>query len=315
MPVHTLQGRTVIDSPLVLPPNDLYTLDRTHAHSRLLQFRGPRESAGFRVSGNQSSFYVAYLDEFGHVGPFISRTHERHNTSPVFGLGGIVLPVERVRPFAAYFYRLKCSLLAFEIERAGVPAYQWEKKGASLYTTQNVLRYSSLRRATGRLLSRVEREEGMVFYVGIEKTHAPDQHDPKRLYRAVLREAIKRLDRFCNRRKSLFMIVLDEQNDREFREEIVADASREMFGGARRARMIEPPIQAESHLFQTLQCADWICGLVGRVGCYQALPAEYPDLIWVPKYFTRRLARAAPISGIRRHSTETEDVEEVRITH
>jgi hypothetical protein len=32
--------------------------------------------------------YIAYLDEFGHDGPFISRNHEKHNTSPVFGLGG-----------------------------------------------------------------------------------------------------------------------------------------------------------------------------------------------------------------------------------
>jgi hypothetical protein len=147
----------VTDSPLVLQSPDIYTLDRTPAHSRLLQFRGPRESAGFRVSGNASPFYIAYLDEFGHVGPFISRSHERHNTSPVFGLGGFVIPVNRVRAFASWFYRLKCDLLAFEIKRSGVPAWQWEKKGASLYTTQNVLRYSELRRATTRLLNRIER--------------------------------------------------------------------------------------------------------------------------------------------------------------
>jgi hypothetical protein len=305
----------VTDSPLVLQSPEIYTLDRTPAQSRRLQFRGPHESAGFRVSGTPSSFYIAYLDEFGHVGPFISRTHERHNTSPVFGLGGIVLPVERVRPFASYFYQLKCTLLAFEIERAGVPAWQWEKKGASLYTTQNVLKYSELRRATARILNRVEKDEGMVFYVGVEKTHSPDEHNPKRLYRAVLREAIKRLDRFCDRRNSLFSIILDEQSDRAFREEIVVEASREMFGNARRARMIEPPIQAESHLFQTLQCADWICGLVGRAGCHLIAPAEYEDLVWVPKYFTRRLARAAPISGIRRHGILAHGVEESCTKH
>jgi hypothetical protein len=289
----------VADSSLVLPQHEIYTLNRTHAQSRLLHFRGPRESAGFRVSGTPSSLYIAYLDEFGHIGPFVSRLHERHNTSPVFRLGGIVRPAERVRPFASYFYRLKCNLLALEIERAGVPAWQWEKKGASLYTTQNVLKYSELRRATVRLLSRVEKDGGMVFYVGLEKTHSPDEHDPKRLYRAVLREAIKRLDNYCDRRKSLFMLILDEQSDRRFREEIVAEASLEMFGSARRARMIEPPIQAESHLFHTLQCADWICGLVGRAGSYLVAPEEYGDLSWVPKYFTQRIASAAPISSIR----------------
>jgi len=290
----------MIDSPLVLAPRAVYTLNRTHAHSRLLQFRGPRESAGFRGSGISNSFYVAYLDEFGHVGPFVSRSHAKHNTSPVFGLGGFVLPVERVRSFASYFYQLKCNLLAFEIERAGIPAYLWEKKGASLYTTENVLKYAELRRATVRLLNRIESDEGMVFYVGLQKTHAPEEHDSKALYRAVLREAIKRLDNFCGRSESLFMIILDELKSRNFREEIVAEASCEMFGDARRARMIEPPIQAESHLFQTLQCADWICGLVGRAGCHLVAPAEYPDLVWVPRYFSHRLSRVAPISGIRR---------------
>ena len=143
----------------------------------------------------------------------------------------------------------------------------------------------------------------MVFYVGMQKTHYPEEHNSKALYRAVLREAIKRLDDFCGHREGLFMIILDEQKDRIFREEIVAEASCEMFGDAARARMIEPPIQAESHLFQTVQCADWICGLVGRAGCHLVAPAEYEELVWVPKYFSQRLSRVAPISGIRQQLT------------
>jgi hypothetical protein len=201
-----------------------------------------------------------------------------YNASPVFGLGGFVLPVERVRPFASWFYRLKCNLLAFEIERAGVPPYRWEKKGASLYTTQNILRYSELRHATTRL-------------------------------------SIKRLDTFCRHRQSLFTIIIDEQKGRAFREEIVEEASREMFGDANRLQMIEPPIQAQSHLFQTLQCADWICGLVGRAGCYLVSPVEYEDFIWVPKYFSEQLARIAPLSSIRRRGMPEPMVEEPSAPH
>jgi hypothetical protein len=48
--------------------------------------------------------YIAYLDEFGHIGPFVSRDHPQHNTSPVFGLGGFVLPSSKVRAFATWFY-------------------------------------------------------------------------------------------------------------------------------------------------------------------------------------------------------------------
>ena len=74
--------------------------------------------------------YFAYPDEFGHIGPFLSRSDPRHHTSPVFGFAGIVLPVTEVRNFSMYFYKLKCRLLEWEISRdqKNTPAYQWEKK-------------------------------------------------------------------------------------------------------------------------------------------------------------------------------------------
>jgi len=49
----------------------------------------------------------AYLDEFGHIGPFYGREHPSYNTSPVFGLAGILLPEESVRPFATFFLKAK----------------------------------------------------------------------------------------------------------------------------------------------------------------------------------------------------------------
>ncbi len=39
-----------------------------------------------------SPMYFSYLDEFGHDSPFVSRKRPRHNTSPVFGLAGFVMP-------------------------------------------------------------------------------------------------------------------------------------------------------------------------------------------------------------------------------
>lgn len=243
--------------------------------------------------------YIAYLDEFGHIGPFVSRDDPCHNTSPVFGLGGFVLPSSKVRTFATWFYQLKCNLLRFEINRDNIPAYQWEKKGAALYTTTNIIQYRELRQATFRLINRIRRDGGMIFYVGIQKTHSPESNNSKRLYRTVLSESIKRIDQFCSTRNAHFQIILDEQNEVDFRAQIVAEASVQMFTKSR-ATMIEPPIQAESHLFQTLQCADWLCGLIGRVGCYMVLPEVYSELGWTTKYFTHRLKSAAPSSGIRR---------------
>ena len=63
--------------------------------------------------------YIAYLDEFGHVGPYVARSDPRHNDSPVFGLAGFVMPADKVRGFGTWFFKRKCELLDFEIQRSG----------------------------------------------------------------------------------------------------------------------------------------------------------------------------------------------------
>ena len=40
---------------------------------------------------------VAYLDEFGHVGPYISTMHKKFKDHPLFGYAGIVLPEDAIR--------------------------------------------------------------------------------------------------------------------------------------------------------------------------------------------------------------------------
>ena len=88
--------------------------------------------------------YVVYLDEFGHIGPFVSRSHPKYNDSPVFGFAGMLLPAESVREFAIFFYQLKCRLLAWDLAHKNpkqLPAYQWEKKGSAVYTVTNVEKY------------------------------------------------------------------------------------------------------------------------------------------------------------------------------
>jgi len=141
--------------------------------------------------------YIAYLDEFGHIGPYINRNHPQHNDSPVFGSAGLVLPIDEVRGFGTWFFQRKCELLKFEIDRSGGHAATWEKKGSSLFTVNNVNKYPELRKFTFRLLNKIQNVGGFVFYVGGVKSEAPGVHNPNQLYRLVLREAIKRLDQYC----------------------------------------------------------------------------------------------------------------------
>lgn len=244
--------------------------------------------------------YVAYLDEFGHIGPYIGRHDPLHNDSPVFGLAGLVLPIDQARSFATWFFQRKCELLKFEINRSGSHPAIWEKKGSALYTARNIERYQELRQFTFRFLNKIDAVGGFVFYVGIEKSRIVANHNSKVLYLAILREAIKRLDHFCTLDCSPiedFLIVMDEHSQRDG---LVTEASIAMFGNSdpRRA-LIEPPFQVESHRYQTVQAADWIAGLVGRLGSVWADQASYPENNIFRKYFESRIVNASRRSGIR----------------
>ena len=244
--------------------------------------------------------YFAYLDEFGHVGPYVSRNGPRHDDSPVFGLAGFVLPVEEVRGFGTWFFQRKCQLLGPEIQRSGKHPAQWEKKGSSLYTARNVQRYSEVRSVTYRMLNKIERLGGFVFYVGVKKTAPPDLHRPNRLYTKVLLEAIKRIDQFCELdcdRPDNFLLALDEH---ALRPAFITEASRSMYGGAeRRRRLIEPLFHLESHRYQTIQAADWIAALIGRLGAIWAKEEEFPENFAFRRHFEHRINRLSRRSGFR----------------
>jgi hypothetical protein len=244
--------------------------------------------------------HFAYLDEFGHIGPYVSRDHVRFNTSPVFGLAGLILPASEVREFSTWFYQRKCQLLSFEIARSTKHPAEWEKKGSSLFTTTNIQRYPELTRFANRFLNRIERCGGKIIYVGVRKTADVEDHDSQALYRAVLRETIKRLDQYCDAdcvEQSRMMIFMDEHSEREA---LVTEASRSMFNrDSPRRHLIEPPVQVESHRYQTLQAADWICGLVGRLGAYWVDPTAFGELSWAQDLFAKRIAQVSIRSGIR----------------
>lgn len=244
--------------------------------------------------------YVVYLDEFGHIGPFISKDHKKYHESPVFGLAGYILPIEEVRNFGTWFFKLKCNLLDFEIKRSGEHPSTWEKKGSSLYTIKNVTKYRELRLATNRILNKINFLGGHTFYVGIKKSHSPEEADANALYHSVLKEALKRLNDFCENdapTNSKFLLILDEHDQRDA---IITTASRQMYGGSQPMRhMIEPPFQIESHRYQTAQASDWISGLVGRIGAIWAEPTQYKDNDIFRRYFEARINKSSIRSGIR----------------
>jgi hypothetical protein len=146
-------------------------------------------------------------------------------------------------------------------------------------------------------LNRIRQDEGFIFYHGIEKYDSRKGHDAKALYKVTLTKSMRKINEAVSRLHGTFSLMMDGHENRA---EHVEAASKTMYGADSLVCLIEPPIQAESHLYQTLQCADWVCGLVGRLGACRVRPDEYPEYYCVENYFGSRIDGLARFSSIQR---------------
>lgn len=250
--------------------------------------------------------YIVYLDEFGHVGPYISDCHPQHNTHPVFGLGGFVLPASKVRSFSSFFFKLKQHLFGdFDIPEARKKAENngehfqlstWEKKGSKQYSVANLKNFKSyLTSSTYRIINRITKDDGFLFFVGEAKKHGTEQHNAQRIYTASLNEIIKRLDDEFKSQDAQFLIFMD---DHESRTQIVKNAIYEMHQH-QKFQLIEAPVQVDSKLYQTIQCADWLCSIYGKISYFDVEPDTKPNYEPFKRYFGDRIAKSQKRSNVR----------------
>ena len=103
------------------------------------------------------------------------------------------------------------------------------------------------------------------------------------------------------------LMVLDKQCEKE-RVEIFAGAAAFMFSSEDATKLVETPMEVESHLYQTVQCADWICAILGRIAAYK-YDSNFAEYKWALKYFGDRLsAITSEHSKIRAASSATKDL-------
>jgi len=239
----------------------------------------------------------AYLDEFGHVGQFVSRTHTRFNDSPVFGVAGILLPEPSVRPFATRFLQLKQHVLHDDIVRSGKIAQKWEKKGSDLFRPRAVERYPEIRQLGFRLLSAIHNSGGKIFYHGREKRNGEfEGANPNGLYTTVFSRAIRQIDAYCNARGTNFAMVVDEHSARK---ELLECAAKTMYGREPTRKLVSPPFEVESYLNQNMQAADWVAAIIGRIWNYKVEPDQYKDHEGIKNYYDDRISRLATHSTVQ----------------
>lgn len=240
--------------------------------------------------GSITIVLLAYLDEFGHIGPYISAQHAKFNTHPAFGYAGFVIPAQNVRAFGGYFEHIKEKLLAFEIQQAGAHPRRWEKKGASLLTTRNYQAYGrEIGRALRRLSFRLGQLDGrMIFYGQVKPTGSANETGESASDRSAhaLKQTILRLSRYANARDAPIMIFLDAVDAKPRQEAVMSTASfiyRAHDPVLR--RVLEVPMQLESHFYGTTQYADWLCAMLSRASHYHFVPQS--EFSWAPPVLER----------------------------
>ncbi|WP_226020185.1 DUF3800 domain-containing protein [Serratia symbiotica] len=253
-----------------------------------------------------TKIYIVYLDEFGHDGPYISKDHPKHCTHPVFGLGGFALPANRVRDFSHFFFKLKQQLFnSYDIPEARKKAQEknekfqlscWEKKGSKQYSVTNLIKYKGyITTSTNRMINKITSFGGFLFYVGEAKRVGIEQHNPQMTYKSSFKEMIKRLDNEFKNQDAQFLIFMD---DHEMRNEIVKEAIYEMHN-MEKYQLLEAPVQVDSKLYQTIQCADWLCAIYGKLSFYDVAPECCSEYEIFKRYFGDRVAEAQKRSNVR----------------
>lgn len=234
--------------------------------------------------------HIGYFDEFGHIGPFVSRRHPKYGQHPVFGFGGLVLPAEKVREFGSFFHKLKCNTLAAELKASGIHPSHWEKKGSELLTTGSISAYPEIKPMINRLLNKILDLDGRVFFYGqVKPVGAPHEisETSQHRYDHTMIQTIIRTGYWLPE-SGRELMIFDQIDDRS-RLNAMASAGGFIYSDLRGRKMIEPPMQVESNMYPSIQAADWICALISRLSAYRLGGPDWAEFVWADKYFSKRL--------------------------
>lgn len=227
---------------------------------------------------------LAYLDEIGEPGAFISHDHHRFNTSPAFGYAGFILPAHKARNFGRIFAQEKKVRFSKELAAAENPA-RWEAKGADLFrpTTpterpENLRIFSSLIKANSSL-------SGHLFYYANEKpigTPKQTSLDESVRERDAMQETLNRIARHAKNLDQEVMVLMDSINEKT-RVKRVADMYAHIFSRSAEypemKAIVEPPMHLDSVLSSNIQFSDWVASYVNRAIGRQLI--EHSKYKWI----------------------------------
>ncbi len=238
---------------------------------------------------------LAYIDEIGETGAFVSHDHPRFRTSPAFGYAGFVIPAANARRFGAAFVTNKRALFKSEIGDAD-PA-QFERKGADVFRPATLESFPQQVRVFNSLVARLQELGGALFYYADEKPlGTPKQTglDTDERETAAMREALNRLARHAQKHNANILVMIDQINEKTRIERL-----RQMYGhilgrasGFPEMKLIvEPPMHVDSRLSANIQFADWVAACVTRAIDYQLIDTS--RFRWITDATALRALRGA----------------------
>ena len=276
---------------------------------------------------------IAYIDEVGEAGAFISKDHKRFNTSPVFGYAGFVIPEQHVhalsRDVAATKKKFYSFLYGEGTEEPGDYAPTWERKGSDLLSKHAMGRAGRQEVVELRsLLARIpSRYGGKLFYFVREKPiGSPGQvwgKDTGNSWEAMreertlacLGEAINRLCRHAEHEDQNILLFQDMINEKQRFHQVTrsyAHIYSRIKDHQEMLRILEAPAYIDSELSTNIQCADWVAALIGRACDYQlVLNSSYR---WVADSFIADLRGGFTYeSTLQFHRRSIDNIHHIRI--
>lgn len=225
---------------------------------------------------------LAYIDEIGETGAFVSRDHHRFNTSPAFGYAGFIIPAGNARAFGGVFQREKQTLYRSLIEAAPHPG-RWERKGAAVFRADTPSRFPAQLRVFDSLVRCARGLGGSLFYYADEKplgtaaqtrgAMTDSELVTDRETRAM-RETLNRIATHAETCGKNVMVIIDQINEKTRTARLPVMYSHILGRAAAHEemrRIIEPPMHVDSVLSANIQFADWVAACVSRAIDFQLI--------------------------------------------
>lgn len=233
---------------------------------------------------------LAYIDEIGEPGAFVSQDHNRFRTSPAFGYAGFIISETHARRFGGEFTAEKRRLFKTELAKAPNPG-RWEAKGSDMFRPKTPQSYAQNIRVFNGLVGRLRAMGGSLFYYADEKpigTPGQTNLDTTEREKLAMQETLNRLCRHAettNGGENL-MVMIDQINETDRSKRLPNMYGHILSRAAERhemQRIIEPPMHVDSVLSSNMQFADWIAAALTRAIDYQLIRETKYD--WVPDQF------------------------------